>query len=77
VYPSKARKQNIEGWVDVNFLITSDGSVIEPRVASQTLGAPFHRAAVDAVTQWKFSSAPKGMKSHRPMHVRLEFRLTQ
>jgi protein TonB len=74
VYPHRERSTGAEGWVDVNFLITSDGRVIEPRVGESTVGERFHRAAIAAVTQWKFSPAPDA-SPHRPMHVRLDFRL--
>jgi protein TonB len=75
VYPYKARV-GTEGWVDVDFVVTRDGNVINPRIANGTLGPSFHRAALTAVSQWKFSSAPDGAKPNRPMNVRLEFKLT-
>jgi len=76
VYPSIARGSNNEGWLDVNFQVTTDGSVINPNIGDGTASRLFHRAAINAVTQWKFSPAPNGAIEPRPMHVRLEFKLT-
>jgi TonB family protein len=58
-------------------MVTSDGNVINPRIENGTLDSRFHHAALAAVTQWKFSSAPNGATSNRPMKGRLEFRLTK
>jgi len=77
VYPYKARAESAGGWLDVSFSVTSDGSVIDPRIEKGTLGPKFHRAALAAVTQWKFSPATNGSKSNRPITVRMEFRLTK
>jgi protein TonB len=74
-YPDKARAANLEGWLDVNFLVTSDGSVVSPRIVSGTLGNKFHRPALAAVTQWKF--LPANGAANRPMNVRLEFKLAK
>jgi protein TonB len=76
VYPSIARGSNNEGWLDVNFQVMPDGSVINPSIGNGTASRIFHRAAMNAVSQWKFSPAPTGVTEQRPMHVRLEFKLT-
>jgi len=76
-YPYKARAAGIEGWVDVNILVTGDGSVTEPRIENSTLGNNFHRAALAAVSQWKFSPEPNDAVANRPMIVRVQFRLTK
>jgi TonB family protein len=75
VYPHKARVEGAEGWLDVFFLVTSDGSVINPRIAMGTLDSTFRRAALDAVAQWKYSPASNGAAPNRPMFVRVRFRL--
>jgi TonB family protein len=75
VYPSKARAENAEGWVIVRFLVTSDGSVISPHIEKGSLEPSLRRAALAAVTQWKYSPAATGATPNRPMIVRLKFQL--
>jgi protein TonB len=75
VYPDKERVESRGGWVDVHFLVTSDGSVINPRIEKGTLGYKFRGAAIAAVNKWKFSPAPGGVKSDQPVTIRMEFRL--
>jgi TonB family protein len=76
VYPVSGRLERGAGWLDVQFLVTSDGRVINPRIGKGTLGSKFHHAALVAATQWKFSPATNGPRPDFPMQLRLEFRLT-
>lgn len=74
VYPSAVRSQNTEGWLDVGFVVTGEGRVIEPHIKNGTLGPQFHRAAFDAVTQWKFAHAPNSDREAQPVVVHLKFK---
>lgn len=48
---------NVEGKVKVEVTITADGRVTDTRIVG---GSPvLANAAIDAVKQWKFESAPK------------------
>jgi protein TonB len=75
VYPNKARAEGFEGWLDVNFVVTSDGRVINPRIDKGTLDQRFHLAALAAVSKWKFLPTPNGAAPNRSMNVVVEFRL--
>jgi TonB family protein len=77
VYPAKTGAGAVEGGVEVSFLVTSDGNVTNAHAEQGKLGYQFHRAALAAVTQWKFSPASNGATSNQPMHVRLEFRVAK
>lgn len=56
-YPVLAKRMNVEGKVKVAVTITADGHVKDARVVG---GSPvLANAALDAVKQWKFDSAPK------------------
>ena len=56
-YPVLAKRMNVEGKVKVAVTITADGHVKDARVVG---GSPvLATAALDAVKQWKFDSAPK------------------
>ena len=76
-YPIQARQRGIEGWVDVQFTVASDGSVRNPVVLRAEPKSIFDQAALQAVKGWKYN--PKivdGKPVERPqMKVRIRFEL--
>jgi protein TonB len=76
-YPIQARQKGIEGWVDVQFTVGTDGSVRNPVVVDAQPKSIFDSAAIQAVRGWKYS--PK-TQDGRPveqagMRVRIRFEL--
>jgi periplasmic protein TonB len=55
VYPAVAKAQHISGSVQVDALIDSSGNVAELKIVSGP--SLLHRAALDAVKQWKYKPA--------------------
>jgi TonB family protein len=56
-YPDLARQLHLEGKVKVQLTVSSDGRVKDARVLG---GSPLlANAALDAIRQWKYESAPK------------------
>ncbi len=53
-YPSRALERHIEGWVDVEFTVGTDGSTRDVTVADASHDNYFRREAVAAVEKWKF-----------------------
>lgn len=53
-FPDKALQRRREGFVTVSFFIEKDGAVSEPRVESAKNGMLFNRAAMRAISQWRF-----------------------
>jgi protein TonB len=53
-YPEAARRDGVEGWVDVEFTITADGDTEDLIVRDADPREVFEKAAVDAVKRWKF-----------------------
>ncbi|MEO1575154.1 MAG: energy transducer TonB, partial [Pseudomonadota bacterium] len=55
-YPSRALRNDAEGYVVLNFTVQSDGSTtdIEAIEVSDRYSEQFERAAIAAVTQWQF-----------------------
>ncbi|MDJ0758367.1 MAG: TonB family protein [Woeseiaceae bacterium] len=43
-----------EGWVQLNFVVAPDGSVVDPIVVDSVGGEAFEQSAVDAVSDWTF-----------------------
>jgi len=73
VYPALARSQHISGIVQVDALIDTSGNVAGLKVLS---GPPLlHRAALDAVKQWKYSPATlNGQPTEMHLTVSVQFR---
>jgi protein TonB len=76
-YPVGARQRGIEGWVDVQFTVRTDGSVRDPSVIAADPPEVFDRAALQAIKGWKYN--PKiedGKPVERPdLRVRIRFEL--
>ena len=76
-YPIRAAEQGIEGWVELMFTISATGAVVDPVVTAAHPGRIFDRAAIRAVSRWKYN--PKiedGEPVERPgVTVRLRFHL--
>ncbi len=53
-YPRKAAMAKIEGWVKVEFTITEEGTVTNPRVLEAKPPRIFDREALRAILKWKF-----------------------
>jgi len=53
-YPPSARQRNIEGWVDVIFVVSTSGSVEQAWVVEADPAAVFDQAAIDAALRWRF-----------------------
>lgn len=74
VYPDTARKRGIEGWVELAFVVTVDGSVENVEVRNSTPGKTFDEAAIRAVRQWRFEPVERnGQKVPQRALVRLRF----
>jgi len=72
VYPEAARASGVEGWVDVHFTVSPDGT---PTNVTVTLADPkgiFEDAALEAVGRWRY--APQATPSE--VDQRIYFRLS-
>ncbi len=56
-YPASALRRRMEGWVDVQFTVETDGSIKNVHSVGSNRGRIFERAAVDAVEKWQFEPA--------------------
>jgi protein TonB len=72
-YPVELRKRNVEGTVQVVFLVDRDGKVANPKIERSTNPA-FERPALEAVRQWKFEAGTRnGEKVAFKMRVPITF----
>ncbi len=77
VYPSRASRRGIEGWVELAFTITTTGATEDVRVVSEEPSGVFSRAAMKAVRKWKYKpQVIDGKVQARPnVRVVLKFEL--
>jgi TonB family protein len=54
VYPRTAAERGIEGWVDIEFTVSANGSTRDISVADSSHERMFRDEAVGAVAQWRF-----------------------
>ena len=54
IYPRRAQSRGIEGFVIVEFVVTKNGSVRDPKVIQAEPAGIFDRAAVDAALKFKY-----------------------
>jgi len=54
IYPTRAASRGVEGYVIVEFTVTSTGSVIDPVIVEAEPSSIFNSAAQRAVLKWKY-----------------------
>lgn len=75
-YPTAALRRRQEGWVQVEFTVTSSGSVENARVLDADPPRTFDRAALDAVQRWSFNPALRnGTAVEATVRRRIEFKM--
>jgi len=75
-YPNAALRRRQEGWVQVEFTVTSDGAVANARVLDADPPRTFDRAALDAVQRWNFNPALRnGTAVEATVRRRIEFKM--
>jgi TonB family protein len=53
-YPQAARSRDIEGWVEIGFVVTPSGATADVVVIDAAPADYFNEAAVTAVSAWRF-----------------------
>ena len=56
-YPSRALQRGLEGFVELSFTVDKFGSVVDPVVINAVPAGVFDRAALQAISRWKYSPA--------------------
>ena len=56
-YPSSELRKGQQGWVDLNYVVTKEGAVIEPVVEASSGSLAFERAAINTVKRWRYEPA--------------------
>lgn len=53
-FPLSARDRGIEGWVDMQFQVNTDGTLSEVKVLAAQPSGVFEQSALEAVRQWRY-----------------------
>lgn len=76
VYPREALLSSIEGWVDLEFTISTEGVPSDIRVKASSPARMFDIAAIQALRQWRFEPIVRdGAPRARRAVLRMEFKL--
>jgi protein TonB len=77
-FPDVARQRGIDGWVDVEFTVGSDGTVSDVAVIAAQPTGIFEKAATDAVRRWRYKPVVRdGQPVSESARVRLRFAVQQ
>jgi len=76
-YPERAAQRGIEGRVLVEFTISKSGSVKDPKVIAYEPSKIFNKAALKAVSQWKYNPKIEDGKAveQKGIRIAITFRL--
>lgn len=59
-YPQRALNRGIEGWVQVQFTITEQGTVTDAVVVESSPPSIFDEAALRAISRWRYNPKVEG-----------------
>ena len=74
-FPIDARQRGIVGWVDLQFVVNTDGSVGELTIVGAQPVGIFEQAALDAVRRWHYAPvvrAGQAISQRTRMRVRFQ-----
>jgi protein TonB len=78
IYPRRAANRRIQGWVKVEFIITTEGLVKDPVVIQSMPNKIFNSAALRAIKRWKFKPhIVEGQAYEQKASQTLEFKLSR
>lgn len=55
IYPMRARRMGIEGWVRVRFIVNENGRVIDVKIIESRPGKVFNNSVLRCVSAWRFT----------------------
>jgi TonB family protein len=77
-YPSDALRRGVEGWVDVSYVVTTEGKVTTVKVLDSSPKNVFDAAATRALARMRYKPATQGGKSIAvSTKLRISFRLSK
>lgn len=75
-YPQAAARQGLEGFAEVRFTVTAQGTVTDVSIVESTPPDVFDKAATDAVRRWRYDPRTvDGQPTETQLQVKLQFKL--
>ncbi len=75
-YPFAARQMKIEGFVKLEFIVTSEGKVKDIKIIESIPKNIFNKSALDAANQWRFNPAKfKGSEVDCKCVIKIDFKI--
>jgi TonB family protein len=75
-FPRSAREHGVSGWVDLQFVVKSDGLISDVIITAAEPVGVFEQAAVDAVRKWRYKPAHRdGHAIDQRARLRMKFAL--
>jgi len=75
-YPADELRKNIEGWVEISYVVTADGKVTNVKVLNSNPAGVFDTAAVKAISRVRYKPMMQGGKAiAASTKLRIAFRL--
>ncbi|MBD8525856.1 energy transducer TonB [Pseudomarimonas arenosa] len=71
-YPNQALRKRIEGFVEVRFVVQTDGSVDDVEVVAAEPSGWFEREAIQAARRWRFEPLAEPQPLQRVVTFRLD-----
>jgi periplasmic protein TonB len=73
-YPEAASQHALGGWVDLQFLVGTDGTVSDEKVVGAQPAGMFEQAALEAVREWRYQAVMRaGQAVSQRAQVRVRF----
>ncbi|MDB6086378.1 MAG: hypothetical protein JWN43_4259 [Gammaproteobacteria bacterium] len=77
IYPARAERTKIEGWVELDFTVSETGGVRDIAVHAANPAGIFDNAAITAVSQWRYKPVLLDAKpAAQRSRIRIRFALT-
>jgi TonB family protein len=73
-YPPTAAQRGIEGWVELEATLSSEGEIVEPGILASAPKGVFDDTALEAFRRWKYTGTLDGPTA---MRVRICFQVGQ
>jgi protein TonB len=77
IYPPRAAKRGVQGWVCLDFTITKSGTVSDASVISSSPEGYFEESTLVAIQQWRYRQrqGPDGPVDRPGIRVMLKFEI--
>ena len=76
VYPLRARRRGIEGWVRLSFVVNTSGNVVQVQILEAEPAGVFEKSVRQCVTRWRFEPGTiDGMPVRARMGTTIQFKL--